>query len=368
MGHTQSLFEETIGIILDPLTIKLLSEPHTQEAPDSLIDKTALRFKDFLQRNIERTDFHLLRRNTFRRIIRELQWSKRLFNLPFYHLVRENYNDFDRVYDWLCDEYSKSVFDWFVKIHLGGLFLGGVAPVLFPLIVKDTVISERAPVIKKRGLFRDQYTVNGNRLGCPVHIIKEVFLNREYAYRDILKPLTGDIVVEGGGFFGETALWFSEAVGPTGHVWSFEPEKHNYRVLTRNMSVNRLTNVTPVLKGLWESEGQVGFQYSTSSSRVVESDPVTTVPMTTLDAFVNQRGLERVDFIKLDIEGSERQALRGMQNTIRRFHPKLAICVYHLYDDIVVIPKFVKELYPGYEIYLDHFSEGLCETVMFFQP
>jgi hypothetical protein len=55
-----------------------------------------------------------------------------------------------------------------------------------------------------------------------------------------------------------------------------------------------------------------------------------------------------VDFIKMDIEGSEREAVAGAAGTIRRHHPRMALCVYHLPDDAVVIPRLVTGISPQY--------------------
>ena len=61
-------------------------------------------------------------------------------------------------------------------------------------------------------------------------------------------------------------------------------------------------------------------------------------------------GLERVDFIKADIEGAERLMLKGAQETLRRFAPKLSICTYHLPDDKEVLEALIKQANPHYVI------------------
>jgi len=88
--------------------------------------------------------------------------------------------------------------------------------------------------------------------------------------------------------------------------------------------------------------------------------------MLTLDSYVESNNIQKVDYIKMDIEGYELLALEGMKKTIQKFLPKLAISVYHLADDIVMIPEYIRSLYPNYKIYLDHFTYGSIETVMFF--
>ena len=67
----------------------------------------------------------------------------------------------------------------------------------------------------------------------------------------------------------------------------------------------------------------------------------------------------------MDIEGAELEALKGAKETIKRNHPKLAICVYHKPEDIVDIPKFILELDPEYKLYLRHYSDNAGETVLY---
>lgn len=70
----------------------------------------------------------------------------------------------------------------------------------------------------------------------------------------------------------------------------------------------------------------------------------------TLDEFVEERGLERVDFIKADIEGAERAMLRGAKRTLARFAPKLALCTYHKPGDPEEMERLILEANPRYQI------------------
>jgi hypothetical protein len=74
------------------------------------------------------------------------------------------------------------------------------------------------------------------------------------------------------------------------------------------------------------------------------------VSITTIDKFVEENKLERVDFIKSDIEGAERDMLRGASNVLKTFAPKLAICTYHLPDDPDVLEKIIKDANPAYTV------------------
>jgi len=72
------------------------------------------------------------------------------------------------------------------------------------------------------------------------------------------------------------------------------------------------------------------------------------VPLTTIDLLVEELHLPRVDFIKMDIEGSEKWALRGGTQTIRKFRPRMALSTEHLPDDAYAIPRTVTTIRPDY--------------------
>jgi FkbM family methyltransferase len=81
-----------------------------------------------------------------------------------------------------------------------------------------------------------------------------------------------------------------------------------------------------------------------------------------LDAFLAG---EPVTFLKADVEGMEMPLLRGAAGTIRKYRPKLTICVYHYPSDIPVISHYLKSLVPGYRFALRHHSPQFMETVLY---
>jgi FkbM family methyltransferase len=96
------------------------------------------------------------------------------------------------------------------------------------------------------------------------------------------------------------------------------------------------------------------------------------VPLTTIDLLTAELHLDRVDFIKMDIEGAEKQALRGASQVIRKFRPRMAIASEHLPDDFTAIPQTVNTIWPGYAVKAssckDHFSTIQPEVLLFERP
>jgi FkbM family methyltransferase len=97
----------------------------------------------------------------------------------------------------------------------------------------------------------------------------------------------------------------------------------------------------------------------------VKELPEGAIPGVSIDAFVDEFGLDRLDFIKMDIEGAEPQALAGSLASIRRFRPHLALCVYHHPLDFVRLAESIDALKLGYRFTLRHFTDGEWETVLF---
>jgi FkbM family methyltransferase len=95
-------------------------------------------------------------------------------------------------------------------------------------------------------------------------------------------------------------------------------------------------------KGVWEKESRLRLDDDTLSDNGVE------VPLTTIDQLVRDLLLDRVDVIKMDIEGAEKPALNGGRATIQRFRPRLTIATEHKADDHVEIPKLIRSFEPSY--------------------
>ncbi|MFW5748621.1 MAG: FkbM family methyltransferase [Chloroflexota bacterium] len=160
----------------------------------------------------------------------------------------------------------------------------------------------------------------------------------------------GMVVLDIGAHVGYYARSFSRLVGPEGTVISFEPHPRTFKVLVRNVS--RLGNVRAAQRAVADQEGEAElFDYlmmSASGSlnydeslrdlqrahvasgdvapRIASDFPVEkfTVKVTTADNLLDEMGIARVDVIKMDIEGAEMRALRGMQATIAR-SPQLTL-------------------------------------------
>lgn len=117
-------------------------------------------------------------------------------------------------------------------------------------------------------------------------------------------------------------------------VYAFEPNPATFAYLNQTVEANGLSDVvTPVNLALGEREGDLFFfsdRNSSSASHLITDATLarastTTVPVTTVDAFVETHGVKRLDFIKIDIEGFEIDALRGASATLARLQPTVLV-------------------------------------------
>lgn len=178
-----------------------------------------------------------------------------------------------------------------------------------------------------------------------------------------IRPEPGDFVVDSGAFTGDTAVVFSRAVGPSGRVFAFEPVASHVEVCRHNFSRPEYENITLLPYGI--------------SDRSVEAPPADlpdydpgwrvhgAVPLARLDDLVINGRIPKVDFIKLDVEGSELAAMRGAAASLHRFKPKLALSLYHNPDDYFEIIEFLHGLGLGYRFYLGQYTMWEAETVLY---
>ena len=200
------------------------------------------------------------------------------------------------------------------------------------------------------------------------------FCLKQYEYKNnnnIVKAEAGDVVLDLGGCYGDTGLFFANETGSNGKVYVFEFIPDNISVIEKNLEKNSdLKNTIQVVDNpVWETSNKEVYFISKGAASKVSMVPIENCDgkkyTISIDDFVKENHLAKVNFIKTDIEGAEPFALRGAVNTLRSHKPKLAISIYHNMSDFVNIIKYISDLNLGYKFYLGHFTIYASETVLF---
>ncbi|MDB5446723.1 MAG: methyltransferase FkbM family [Phenylobacterium sp.] len=221
-----------------------------------------------------------------------------------------------------------------------------------------------------------QLPVNGYAVTLETNDVSavEVFRLNQYRFQGAeeicVEP--GEVVIDGGACWGDTALYFAAEAKGDVRVLAFELSQSNIDILNANLARNPdLGKTVEVIRAaLGETPGAPLYVIDKgAASRVSTTDNGgDRLASVTLDQLVRDRGLERVDFIKLDVEGAERMVLEGAAETIRRFRPKFAVSVYHRPDDPFVLHRQIRSYGGDYSFYLKGVSMNYGETVLFAKP
>jgi FkbM family methyltransferase len=159
---------------------------------------------------------------------------------------------------------------------------------------------------------------------------------------------SGDVVIDAGAWIGDFSA-YAAIKGATSYA--FEPISHIYSRLCETAALNN-GQIIPCKYGLGKVNGEMECSVGGMGNSVIFeiSDKKETINIITLDDFVEKNTIPKLDFIKADIEGAERDLLLGAKNVLKKFAPKIILCTYHLPDDPEVLEKLILEANPDYRI------------------
>lgn len=171
------------------------------------------------------------------------------------------------------------------------------------------------------------------RLDLRNHIERSAFLGvyepwETRAVRSYLKP--GHIVFDVGANVGYYTLLASQAVGPSGQVYAFEPGTYPFDRLTATLTANRIANVRTfkLALGAEEGEAEIGpFAVHNRTSNMIAGRGER-VSVATLDGFVGEQGVGRVDFLKMDVDGYEPFIIEGGSEALSSGVVRAILCEF----------------------------------------
>ncbi len=238
---------------------------------------------------------------------------------PFIVDFKEDYinnqNKYEKVYNLLSDDKSKEVFEKVINFKISFDYT-----------------------------FMDGFTNN---------------FDEQYFDKEIVPYIKNIVFLDGGGYIGDTTPNIIKNYCDYKKIHLIEPSLLHINIAKRNLSRNRdIEFINCGLGSKKSNQIEVEEEHHNCNHNFQAQN------INTIDNLINNQ----VDFIKLDIEGAEQDAIDGAKNTIAKYKPILAICIYHKAEDWYKIPELVLSINSDYKIYIRHYMEGIYETVMYFIP
>jgi FkbM family methyltransferase len=216
------------------------------------------------------------------------------------------------------------------KKYLGKLYY----QILFT--IEKFLIKEFKIRIKNTNLF--QVEIEHHLFKFPINPLDEL----RFSFKGYFKyyvPKRGDVIVDGGSYPAEFAVLCSHLVGENGKVIAFEPDPKNFLHVKNVFEQNNLTNVVLLNKGLWNKNSILKFnsKNNVASTLMISNKEkisnIVEIACVNLEDELNKLNINRINFIKLDIEGAEINVLKGIKSLLSKNKIYLSIASYHIVDE-----------------------------------
>ena len=277
----------------------------------------------------------------------------------------KNFNIF---YDMLKEEYSKKLFEKIIRYR----YMLAFYPNVHQNFKRELFFSIKYGTISTIFWIRKMiFFLITKRIFLPkevgVFALFHIISLKQYNVKNIFEVKEDATIFDIGAWKGDTAYFFSKKCSNKARIYAFEPDNYAFQILEKIKEKYKLNNVIASNILFSNSETEINF-LSMDLNR-----PAIKMKSTTIDKFVEENNIEKIDYIKMDVEGSERNILEGSIKTIKKFKPFLAIAIYHggklFMEDFYNIPIFIKNVInEDYEYYIRTFSPWGGETILFCKP
>lgn len=215
-------------------------------------------------------------------------------------------NEINNVYNNLADEKSKEVFLDLCDYNISGK--------IDYLMNSTTEKSEILPILN---------------------------LGKEEVYLD-LGAYNGDTVQE----------FYTDVKGDYKRIIAVEPDGKNFSKLQKNTA--EYNNLKYLNYGIWQEKTELFFSSKAGRNSALTVKGSRSVECTSIDEIQKEHTDTPITYIKMDVEGVEKQTLIGAENTLKNLKPKMLVSAYHRNEDLFLLPNLIWDYNPKYEIYLRH--------------
>lgn len=185
------------------------------------------------------------------------------------------------------------------------------------------------------------------KLTGRLDLLRSAYSDKDEAFRGILRLKNNESYLDLGAYRGDTIdeiLHYTN--GQYERITALEPDRKTFAKLKAHTA--GMDRVTLFRMGIWSEDMDMSFSSSLGRGSSLKEGGED-LAVTRIDTLYSVR---RVTYIKMDVEGAERQAILGGISTLRRDRPKLNIAAYHRSEDIFSLPLLINDIEPSYRIYM----------------
>ena len=186
------------------------------------------------------------------------------------------------------------------------------------------------------------------KLSGSLSYLRPAYSDKDEVFKEILCLSDNESYLDLGAYRGDTIdelLHYTS--GKYNHITALEPDRKTFAKLKAH--VGEMKNIRLYRMGIWSDDTDLPFNASLGRGSGIRQGGSEMLAVTRIDTLYHSR---KLTYLKMDVEGCERQAIIGGVNTLRRDKPKLNIAVYHRSEDIFSIPLLISSIVPGYRLYL----------------
>ncbi len=206
-----------------------------------------------------------------------------------------------------------------------------------------------------------------SKISCNEKYIERIRNYNQYFDKNIIKFSDEEVYLDVGAYTGDSIRKFLNVVkGKFKKIIAFEPDKKNFKILKDYVNKQKIKGIKLLKIGAWNKKDILSFTEELLGSSGIKGRKLcgkqVKIKVNSIDNILKDK---EVTFIKMDVEGSEHNAILGAKKTIKKNKPKLAISVYHKRQDLYDIILLLKSLVPEYKFYLRHYSDTNADTILY---
>lgn len=276
------------------------------------------------------------------RYLSKIPYFSKEFGLDYLEYIIANNPEIPYAY---YPELDKKEIDYFLKMSLKGAFYEGYTNKDFGnRWSKFEKTRSKVGRDLKFNLFSNIYELYGFK--SVVYPDTGIFPDNYHL--EIFKSNKHKVCLDIGAYIGDSAYAIDKILKPK-KIYAFEPDVYNLKVLTENINLNRLHHkIIPVNCATGSKKGVGYFESVNASSSLNEESGTDKVVINTIDSFVKEQKIKKVDLIKMDIEGAELDTLYGAKTVIKRDKPDLVIAIYHRGKHFFEFPSLLRKMVKDY--------------------